>query len=121
MPAIRLAEARLRTSGSTFMYEFAWPSPFGGGLFGACHGLEIPFVFDTLDKGPAQMIGPMLGDAPPQALADAMHKSWIAFAERGDPGWPKYTRDRAIMRFDAVSRVAEDPYAWERQLWDGVR
>jgi para-nitrobenzyl esterase len=121
MPAIRLAEARLRAAGSTFMYEFAWPSPFGGGLFGACHGLEIPFVFDTLDKGPTQMIGPMLGDAPPQALADAMHKSWIAFAARGDPGWPKYTRDRAVMRFDAASRVVDDPYAWERAQWDGVR
>jgi len=122
MPAIRLAEARLNAPGATYMYEFAWPSPAGGGLMGACHALEIPFVFDTLDKGAQQMLGPMLGDAPPQPLADAMHKAWVAFAKTGDPGWPRYeARRRATMRFDAVSRVVDDPRARERALWAGVR
>jgi para-nitrobenzyl esterase len=122
MPAIRLAEARLNAPGATYMYEFAWPSPAGGGLMGACHALEIPFVFDTLDKGAQQMLGPMLGEAPPQALADAMHKAWIAFATTGDPGWPRYDSGRrATMRFDAASRVVDDPRAWERALWAGVR
>lgn len=122
MPAIRLAEARLNAPGATYMYEFAWPSPAGGGLMGACHALEIPFVFDTLDKGAQQMLGPMLGEAPPQALADAMHKAWIAFATTGDPGWPRYDSGRrATMRFDAASRVVDDPRAWERALWEGVR
>ncbi len=32
-----------------------------GGPMGACHALEIPFVFDTLDLGPAQMLGGLLG------------------------------------------------------------
>jgi para-nitrobenzyl esterase len=122
MPAIRLAEARLNAPGATYMYEFAWPSPAGGGLMGACHALEIPFVFDTLDKGAQQMVGPMLGEAPPQALADAMHKAWVAFAATGDPGWPRYDAPRrATMRFDTASRVIDDPRAWERALWDGVR
>ncbi len=122
MPAIRLAEARLGAAASTYMYEFAWPSPAAGGLMGACHALEIPFVFDTLDKGADQMVGPLLGPAPPQPLADAMHKAWIAFAANGDPGWPKYDRDRrATMRFDASSRIVENPRSWERQLWEGMR
>lgn len=122
MPAIRLAEARLNATGATYMYEFAWPSPVGGGLMGACHALEIPFVFDTLDKGAQQMVGPLLGEAPPQALADAMHKAWVAFAATGDPGWPRYDAPRrATMRFDTASRVVDDPRAWERALWDGVR
>lgn len=122
MPAIRLAEARAGQAGATYMYEFAWPSPMGGGLMGACHALEIPFVFDTLDKGAQQMVGPMLGDAPPQTLADAMHKAWISFARTGDPGWPTYEPEgRATMRFDAVSRVVEDPRSWERAFWAGVR
>jgi carboxylesterase type B len=55
IPAIRLADAHAQ-GGSvtymsvTYMYEFAWHSPEFDGLFGACHGLEIAFVFDTLDK-----------------------------------------------------------------------
>ena len=39
-----------------------------------------------------------------------MHAAWLAFAATGDPGWPKYDLGRrATMRFDADSRVVEDP------------
>ena len=103
------------------MYEFAWRSPVFGGMFGACHALEIPFVFDTLDLGPAQMQGSLLGDEPPQAVADAMHGAWVAFAATGDPGWPRYDLDRrATMRFDTVSEVVDDPRSFERALWADV-
>jgi para-nitrobenzyl esterase len=123
VPAIRLAEAHASGPAATFMYEFAWRSPAFEGRLGACHGLEIPFVFDTLDKGADQMLGPLLGPAPPQQLADKVHAAWIAFATNGDPGWPKYDRcRRATMRFDTVSEVVDDhPRSVERELWEGVR
>lgn len=121
IPAIRLAEAHAAGPAATYMYEFAWPSPASNGLFGACHGLEIPFVFDTLDKGPDQVAGPLLGASPPQQLADTMHAAWVAFASSGDPGWPKYDLNRrATMRFDATSKVVDDPRSMERALWAGV-
>ena len=121
IPALRLAEAHASTRSATYMYEFAWPSPAFGGRFGACHGLEIGFVFDTLDLGPNQMLGGLLGSDPPQQLADAMHGAWVAFAATGDPGWPKYELDRrATMRFDTVSRVVDDPRAFEQALWSGM-
>jgi hypothetical protein len=44
--------------------------------------VEIPFVFDTLGLGTE----PMLGRAPPQPLADAMHRAWVNFAVTGDCG-----------------------------------
>jgi hypothetical protein len=47
IPAIRLAEAH---QGESYMYEFGWNSPASGVRLGACHGLEIGFVFDTLDS-----------------------------------------------------------------------
>jgi carboxylesterase type B len=47
IPAIRLADAHATSTSATYMYEFGWRSPqFDGGL-GACHALEIPFVFDS--------------------------------------------------------------------------
>ncbi|MRX42357.1 carboxylesterase/lipase family protein [Agromyces kandeliae] len=119
IPAIRLADAHAAAGGRTRMYEFAWPSP---GL-GAVHALEIPFVFDTLSPD-VPLFGPMLGPNPPRPLADAMHGAWVAFASSGDPGeqWPRYDAElRATMRFDVESRVAVDPRAWERGLWEGVR
>jgi para-nitrobenzyl esterase len=122
IPAVRLADAHAPAPSATFMYEFAWPSPAFGGRLGACHGLEIPFVFDTLDRGPDQMLGGALGSDPPQKLADVVHTAWVGFAGRGDPGWPRYDLDRrSVMRLDTDPTVLEDPYAQERRLWEGVR
>ena len=68
--------------------------------------------------GPSQMLGGMLGPEPPQALADAMHRAWTAFASTGDPGWPTYERGyRETMRFGVRSMVVDDPRAFERELW----
>lgn len=120
VPALRLADAYAKHRTATYMYEFAWRSPQFNGLLGACHGLEIPFVFDTLDDEATQLL---TGPNPPQHLADTMHASWIAFATNGDPGWSRYDLPRrATMRFDATSEVVvDDPRAAERAVWQVVR
>ena len=116
IPAIRLAAAHASAAAGTYVYEFHWASP---GL-GAVHALGIPFVFDT-GTPDAPLFGPMLGEEPPQELAQTMHAAWVAFASTGAPGWPRHAPvRRATMRFDAVSRVVEDPRAWERALWTGM-
>ncbi|MGY1633498.1 carboxylesterase/lipase family protein [Geodermatophilus sp. SYSU D01186] len=122
VPALRLADAHAPAPAATYAYEFAWRSPAFGGRLGACHGLEIPFVFDTLDPGRRQMLGGALGEHPPQELADLVHGAWVSFATTGDPGWPRYDlARRAVMRLDTSPRVVDDPYARERGLWAGVR
>jgi para-nitrobenzyl esterase len=119
IPAIRLAEAHAQGSGATYMYQFTWRSPGFDGKLGACHGLEIPFVFDTLDKEGFEVL---LGDSAPQQLADAMHSAWVAFAISGNPSWQKYDLNRrATMRFDTKQELVEDPRSAERQLWEGLR
>ncbi len=118
IPSIRLADAHAKNTSATYMYEFAWRSPQFNGLLGACHALEIPFVFDTLGSGSEAL----LGLDPPQRLADTMHAAWVAFATRGDPGWPKYElQRRATMHFDTTSEVMDDPLSAERALWEGLR
>jgi carboxylesterase type B len=97
IPTIRLAEAHATSPAATSMYEFAWRSPQFNGRLGACHGLEIAFVFDTLGNG----ADPLLGPNPPQQLADTMHAAWVAFATRGDPGWPT----DIILGFPSLSQV----------------
>ena len=118
IPAIRLADAHAKSPSATYMYEFAWRSPQFNGRLGACHALEIAFVFDTL----GYRTEPLLGTDPPQQLADTMHAAWVAFATSGDPGWPKYDlKRRATMRFDTTSEVVDDPRSAERALWEGWR
>jgi carboxylesterase type B len=117
IPALRLADAHATSVSTTYMYEFAWRSPQFNGRLGACHALEIPFVFDTLGRGTDTLWGP----TPPQELADVMHAAWVAFAVSGDPGWPRYDlRRRPTMRFDVVPEVVDDPRSGERGLWKGV-
>jgi len=114
IPALRLAEAH-----EGHVYEFGWRSPAFDGRLGACHALEIAFVFDALATERGRPLG---GDQAPQALADAMHGAWVAFARNGDPGWPRYRSDRrATMSFGETCKVVEDPRAEERRLWDGIR
>jgi para-nitrobenzyl esterase len=119
IPAIRLAEAHMKHGGITYLYEFAWRSPCFDGYLGACHALEVPFVFDTLDIGEMEAL---LGDYPPQQTADVMHAAWVSFITHGHPGWPQYDlQHRATMRFDTTSEVVENPRADERALWEGLR
>jgi len=119
IPAVRMADAHVRTArAATYMYEFAWPSPQFDGRLGAAHSLEIPFVFDTLGLGTQ----PLLGPDPPQSLATAMHKAWVAFAVGGDCGWPRYdSARRPTMHFDAVSRVIDNPLASKLALWSSIQ
>ncbi|MBB4962331.1 carboxylesterase/lipase family protein [Micromonospora polyrhachis] len=118
IPAYRLAEARAGIAAATYLYEFAWRSPQFDGLLGACHFLEVPFVFDLLDS---PLFQKLTGTRPPQALAATMHASWIAFATHGDPGWAGYDLvKRPVMRFDTASRLGYDPQPAERSIWDGV-
>ena len=114
IPALRLAEAA-----EGYVYEFAWRSPAFDGRLGACHALEIAFVFDTLATERGRPLG---GDEAPQALADAMHAAWVAFARTGDPGWPRYRSERrATMCFGDACELVDDPRAEERRLWEGIR
>lgn len=118
IPAVRLAEAHAKNSSNTYMYEFAWESPQFDGRLGACHALEIPFVFDTLGNQTEALWGP----APPQTLADSMHGAWVNYATSGDCDWPTYDLSRrATMRFDTRTTVVDSPLADERAIWEGVR
>ncbi len=120
IPAIRLAEAHAQQgTGTTYMYEFAWPSPSFDGRLGACHALDVPFIFDNLDKEGYEGLA---GTHPPQQVADAMHTAWIAFTTSGNAGWPQYDQKRrATMRFDTTSQSVDDPRSHERMLWENRR
>ncbi|HSZ40223.1 MAG TPA: carboxylesterase/lipase family protein [Trebonia sp.] len=118
IPALRLAEAHGRQHpGTAYVYEFAWQPPTFGGLLGACHAAELPFVFGTLDTCTA-----LLGEAPPAELSAAMRSAWIAFAATGSPGWPAYEPGaRITMRYDTTPAIVTDPLPRERELWQTAR
>jgi para-nitrobenzyl esterase len=109
---VRLADAHTAAGGRTHVYEFDWVSGVPG--LGACHALELPFVFDTLSGAE-----PLTGPNPPQQLADEMHSAWVAFASSGDPGWDPWDPDkRPVQLFGVPSSVQLDPRAEELAALD---
>jgi para-nitrobenzyl esterase len=110
LPARAFAAAH---QGRTHVYEFDWRSPAWGGELGACHGLEVPFVFNTL----ASCTGPtgIAGESPPQALADRVHGLWAGFATSGALPWPQYdAQTRQVYLLEHGETVTEPPIAAER-------
>jgi para-nitrobenzyl esterase len=118
MPNIRLCEIQERLGTRSFGYVFNWKSAAPG--FGACHALDVGFVFGNLTdefegRGPAA-----------HELAGNMQDAWIAFAKSGDPScpglgqWPRYGKDRKMMVLGEHSRVETAPYEAERAAWDGI-
>jgi para-nitrobenzyl esterase len=125
IPSIRLAEAQRPHQPRTLMYLFTYESPARRGSLGACHALELPFVFGTLDA-PTQ--DKFAGTGPVvDRLAQNMMAAWIGFTRAGDPshpgigGWSTYdTRERATMIFGRESALERAPFDEERIAWEGV-
>lgn len=117
VPTVRYVDARLAAGADSHVYEFAWKPDTYGGKLGACHTLEIPFVFDTLDDpwGSA-----LRGPGAPRELAASVHRSWVEFVTTGDPGWEPYGEARRVRRLDVRSTTVEDPAPFRRRAWDGV-
>ena len=118
MPTLQLADAQLAAGGHVHVYELTWEAPGMGGIFGACHGLDVPLVFGNLDRGqPAVLIG-----SPPspeaESVSAAMRTAWTSFAADGDPGWPAYdAASRPTMTFDVEPAVTAYPEEASRLIW----
>jgi para-nitrobenzyl esterase len=125
MPGVRLAEIHGRNEPHVYNYLFTWRSPAMHGALGACHALELGFIFGTNHlAGMRRFAGE--GSAA-EKLATEMQEAWLAFARNGDPGsksigeWPGYTEARrATMLFGETSRIEDAPFDAERSAWDDV-
>ncbi|MDA1004240.1 MAG: carboxylesterase/lipase family protein [Chloroflexi bacterium] len=122
VPADRLAEAQAAHQPQTFAYRFDWPSPAMDGRLGACHAIEIPFVFGTIDTSK-----PFSGSGPDaDALSARVQDAWLSFAHTGDPGtaalpWQSFQpANRPTMILDRECRMEDAPREPERRAWDGI-
>jgi para-nitrobenzyl esterase len=125
IPALRLLERHAAHTRASYAYLFSWTPPLLGSRVGACHGLEIPFVFGTARE---PLLRPVMASTPgARQLAARMQESWLAFARTGHPGtsalpfWPRFEPEaRPTMIFDAHSRVSERPFESVVPFWRGV-
>ncbi|MGH7337287.1 MAG: carboxylesterase family protein, partial [Myxococcota bacterium] len=107
-------------------YEFAWPSPAKRGALGACHAVELPFVFGTLG---APGMAAFSGSGPDaDRLSDLVMGTWSAFARSGDPAngaiprWPRHDPvTRPTLIIDRDPRVELAPRDRTLRAGEGLR
>jgi para-nitrobenzyl esterase len=121
IPALDLVQAQLKNNTPAYNYLFDWKSPVMGGMLGACHSLEIGFIFGTYDD--------MFCGKGPEAdkLSECMQDAWLSFAKTGNPSskcmgnWPAYGEKRLTMILGKERRVETAPFEAERAAWDKVK
>lgn len=112
LPTLRFAEA-YRALAPTYVYHFTYGSPGLRGELGACHALDLPFVFGTYDTpGQERFAGTGPGV---EALSRTMRDAWTGFA-RGEAPWAQYGDARETMELDLESRVVNDSFGEERSV-----
>lgn len=118
IPAIRLIEAQKKHNPLTYSYIFDWKSP--APRLGACHALEVGFVFGILNS--------RFNGSGPEAenLSRKMQDAWLAFARTGNPScdslsnWPPCGPQLRTMILGENCRVEEAPHQGEYRAWEPV-
>ena len=114
LPAIAMAESHARAGGNTYMYYWKYPSAIP--YWGACHAVELAYVFNNLD----QTI--YTGNNIDPQLAANVQDMWVNFAKTGDPSikdlkWIQYEPiQRETMILDSTCRMEKNPKALQREL-----
>ncbi len=116
----RVAATRLAGAQSahrkTWLYLFTYASPARRGALGACHALEIPFVFGNCAQ---ELQKRFSGEGPAvDTLSAAMMDAWIAFAKGEAPraDWTAYNAaKRETLIFDQDIQIENDPFGDERE------
>ena len=118
-----IKQAMLKTAqqgAPVYTYLFAWESPVLNGMFRSTHCMELPFVFNNIDRC-LSMTG---GGEDAYILAGLMSRAWINFARTGNPNteglpeWKPYIPEEgATMFFD---KTCDMKYNHDKELLDIV-
>ncbi|MFB7852959.1 carboxylesterase/lipase family protein [Streptomyces sp. NPDC056053] len=120
MPSQKLAEANAAAGGTSYLFELRWTAPVLDGALGACHSLDVPLAFGTLDSPVGVRL---VGEEPaPEAVAlsDEIRGAWIRFVTTGDAGWAAHRPDQRLTRvLDAESETLPYPEQASHRIWEG--
>ena len=116
IPAVSTAASHADHGGKTYMYYWTYPSAIG--RLGACHAVELAYVFNNLDETL------YTGDNIDAELAKKVQDMWVNFAKTGDPSilgyeWPEYDHaERKTMFLGSEMKVVSDPLRGQRTLME---
>ncbi len=114
LPAVRQAE--LHADKGNKVYNYYWTMPGEDKLIGACHAIELSYIFDN------PQVTTYNGNLYDQELADIAQDMWVNFARTGDPStddipWEQYdTQTRKTMVLGEDIHMEEDLKGEQRTL-----
>ena len=114
VPAIEQARLHTESGGRDYMYYWTKPSTIPN--YGACHAIELAYVFNNLDDTI------YTGSRADEKLAAAVQEMWVNFAKTGDPStaeyhWDPYDgKDRMTMFLGDTIEMVSDPLPQQRVL-----
>jgi len=110
-----------------YYYRFDFTKHRFPHMIGAAHAVEIPFIFDTLDRGPANLIASKKQRQNARPLVNDMMGYWTNFAKTGNPNdpasagltpWPKYdTVKRERMYLDIPVKAQTTDNVEKCEFW----
>jgi len=118
LPAIKQCESFSANGDNA--YNYYWTKPGNSKVMGACHAVELPYIFNNLENSA------YTGDTINRELADEVQEMWVNFARCGDPStennvWGKYdTETRLTMVLGDEIYSASDFKKEQRELLDQI-
>jgi para-nitrobenzyl esterase len=116
VPNELLARAHRERGNRVWRYRFGWDAPSRR----ACHALDLPFTFGTLDVDTWRDFAGAHG-AGADALSARMRAAWTSFAHTGTPeddtigAWP----EPALVHLDGDGATGDDAVARRVHVWLG--
>ena len=118
VPTLRLLDAQSRHNADCWGFQFTWQSePFGLPL-GACHVVDVPFVFGVTDT-PAGIYFTGGGDAA-RTLSRQVQTAWGDFAHGKAPGWQGWSAGRKVRQFGPGEEMAALLDKDAETLWESI-
>ena len=118
MPAWLLARSHARRGLPVWRASFSWESA----AHGACHAVDLPFHFGTLDIGSWREFAA----APPgesDLLSSHIRTAWTSFATTGTPtcdaisAWPQFGDTAQVVDLGHHIAVVVDPHETRLRSW----
>ncbi len=109
----------------TYLYRFEFDDYAFKSLVGSMHAMEIPLIFDSMDRYPISMIYTKGKIKNARPLSRIMQGYWVNFAKTGDPNgpglpvWPSYDPDQMkVQVLDHDIRTERFPFSERCSFWD---
>jgi para-nitrobenzyl esterase len=109
----------------TYYYRFDYHGMRYGKHIRAVHAMELPFVFDSLDRNPIRLLYGKKNLKTAEPLARVVQGYWINFAKTGDPNgpglpeWPRFDLNSPMVQVLDTQVRSEPAGMTERcAYWD---